>query len=633
MFTLKRSEHNPILSPVEEHPWESMASFNGCPIIVDKKTFILYRAMSERDMLKNPPINTSVIAIASADDGIHFENRKVLFGPDSEYDQFGCEDPRVTKIDDLYYIFYTALGGYPFSADNIKVAVAISDDLKTIKERHLVTPFNAKAMALFPEKINGKLAALVTVNTDIKPSNICYIEFDKPEDIWSKEYWERWKKDLDNHKVNLRRMDSDQVELGAPPVWTEKGWLVVYSHIQNYGMDNTVFGIETVLLDLANPRRIVGRTKGSFMVPDAYYEKAGHVSNVIFPSGALIRDGKLEIFYGAADTHCAIASIYLDSLLDTLMDSKQSFFERFSGNPIISPRPGVGWEAGGTLNPAAVELENKIHIVYRATTPANVSVLGYAVSEDGFKIDERLDEPIYKPRADFESRPGSDTNFGCEDPRIVIIEDRLYMTYTAYNGETPRVAVSNIAISDFLARKWEAWSEPNVITAPNIPNKDATIIPEKIGNKYLVIHRVGNDICGGYVTSLDFKNEEIDTCIEILNPRPGMWDGVKVGISGPPIKTEQGWLLLYHGVSKNGKYRVGAVLLDLEDPTVVISRTAVPVFEPLESYERNGLMPNVVFPCSLILRNNKLFIYYGAADSVIGVATMELNDLQKELKI
>jgi predicted GH43/DUF377 family glycosyl hydrolase len=631
MFTLNRSEHNPLLTPVEEHPWEAYATFNGCPIVEKRKTYILYRAMSERDMLRNPQISTSVIGIASASDGIHFENRKVFFGPSEEFDQYGCEDPRVTKFDDTFYIFYTALGGYPFSADNIRVGVALSPDLKTITEKHLVTPFNAKAMALFPKKINGKMAALVTVNTDRRPSDICYIEFNKPEDIWSKEYWEGWMRNFDNHKINLRRVDSDQVEMGAPPLWTEKGWLVVYSHIQDYARDNTVFGIETVLLDLENPRRIIGRTKGSFMVPDAYYEKAGHVPNIIFPCGALIKKGHLEIYYGAADTHCAMASIHLDSLLNTLLDSKQSFFKRFPGNPIISPRSGVAWEAGGTLNPAAVELEGKIHIVYRATTPSNVSVLGYAVTKDGFKIDERLDEPIYKPRADFESRPGSDANYGCEDPRIVVIDDKLYMTYVAYNGDTPRVTVSDITIKNFLARNWDAWSEPHVITAPNIANKDATILPEKVNGKYLVIHRVGNGICGGYIPSLNFEKEEVDTCIEIINPRPGMWDGVKVGITGPPIKTKNGWLLLYHGVSKSSKYRVGAALLDLDDPTVVKSRTAVPVLEPVENYERNGLMSNVVFPCGLILRDKKLFLYYGAADSVIGVATIEEEDLLNEL--
>ncbi len=633
MFTLNRSKHNPILSAVKEHPWEAEAAFNGCPIVKGDKTYILYRAMSEPDPLREPHLGTSVIGIADSRDGINFENRKAIFGPSEEYDKFGCEDPRITEIDGTYYIFYTALSGYPFSADNIKVAVALSDNLESIKEKHLVTPFNAKATALFPEKINGKMAALVTVNTDRRPADICYMEFDKPEDIWSEEYWKNWMNSgLDAHKINLRRFDSDQVELGAPPVKTDKGWLVVYSHIQDYGGLNTVFGIEAVLLDLENPRRIVGRTRGPFMVPDEYYEKTGQVSNVVFPSGALLRGDKLEIYYGAADTHCAVASLYLDNLIDNMLDSKKSHFKRFSGNPIISPRPGFAWEAGGTLNPAAINLNGKTHIIYRAASPKNVSVLGYAVSSDGFNIDERLNEPVYLPRADFESKPGTDSNFGCEDPRIVVIGDKLYMTYTGYNCVTPRVAVTYIAIDDFLNRRWNMWSVPSAITPPNIPDKDAVILPEAINGKYMIIHRVGESICADFLSSLDFSKEQINKCIEIINPRPGMWDSVKVGIAGPPIKTDLGWLSLYHGISKNKKYRVGALLLDLNDPTIVKARTAVPVFEPEEIYEKNGLVPNVVFPCSFVVRDKTAFIYYGAADSVVGVATVGVDELLNMLR-
>jgi predicted GH43/DUF377 family glycosyl hydrolase len=206
------------------------------------------------------------------------------------------------------------------------------------------------------------------------------------------------------------------------------------------------------------------------------------------------------------------------------------------------------------------------------------------------------------------------------------------MTYTAYNGVTPRVAVSSIAVQDFLDKKWNAWSAPNAITPPDVSNKDATILPETINGKYMVIHRVNVGMCADFVDSLDFSKEKITRCIEMLNPRPGMWDGEKVGIAGPPVKTEQGWLLLYHGVSRSKKYRVGAILLDLKDPTVVKARTATPVFEPEESYEKNGLIPNVVFPCSLIVRKNIAYIYYGGADSVIGVATIDLGILLSKLK-
>ena len=149
MFTLNRSPKNPILSPMKQHPWEAAAAFNGCPIISGKKTYLVYRAMSEPQLLKEPHIRMSSIARAVSTNGVDYEDRAVLVSPDADFDRFGCEDPRVTKIDGKYYILYTGLGGYPFSADNIKVAVAVSKDLKTIQEKHQVTPFNAKGMALF----------------------------------------------------------------------------------------------------------------------------------------------------------------------------------------------------------------------------------------------------------------------------------------------------------------------------------------------------------------------------------------------------------------------------------------------------------------------------------------------------
>lgn len=638
MFTVTRSEHNPILRPDENHPWESAAAFNGCPIIHNKKNYLIYRAMSGPQLLKEPHIRMSTIGRAICTDGSHYGDRIALVKPDAEFDKYGCEDPRVTKIDGSYYIIYTALGGFPFSADNIRVAVAISDDLETIKEKHIVTPFDAKGMALFPEKINGKYAVILTVNTDHPPSDICYAEFDKIEDLWSKEYWEEWMKNLDAHKIHIRRLPGDHLELGAVPVKTKEGWLLVYSHIQRYGHSDQVFGVEAVLLDSKNPRTVIGRTKGPFMAPEAYYEHTGLVPNIVFPTGAQIKKRKgdndvLEVYYGAADTFCAMATIPLDNLLRSITGVEEKQIKRFPGNPIITPRPGYFWEQGGTINPAAIDLGGKVHILYRAVSDKNVSTIGYAVSNDGLSIDERSEKPIYFPRMPFEIKAGSDRDFGCEDPRIMKIGNRVYMAYTAYDGVTPRVAVSSISEKDFLARKWGAWSEPRIITPAGIANKDAAILPEPINGKYMIFHRVNESVCADFLSSLDFTTDVVDECIEIIDPRRGMWDGGKVGISAPPVKTEKGWLLLYHGVSWSTTYRVGAVLLDLKDPTLVLARTAIPLFEPEEEYERKGIVPNVVFPCGLVVRGNTAYIYYGGGDSVIGVATVKMTALLKMLEV
>ncbi|HEX7724720.1 MAG TPA: hypothetical protein VF438_03240 [Candidatus Paceibacterota bacterium] len=638
MFTVTRSEFNPLLSPVKEHPWEASAAFNGCPVIDGTKTVMVYRAMSDHDLLKDSHIQTSVIARAVSDDGVRYTDRRVLIAPDREFDLYGCEDPRVTKLGSDYYIFYTALGGYPFGADNVRVAVAVSKDLKKIDAKHLVTPFNAKAMVLFPEKINGKLVALLTRNPDSRPDDICIAEFDTPEDMWSPEYWKRWMSEIDSHTMSIRRQSDDHLEVGAPPIKTSRGWLVVYSHIQRYGTGDTTFGIEVLLLDLHNPRHIIGRTKGPFMVPEAYYEEVGHVAHCIFPSGALIRNDKLEVYYGAADTHVAMATIPLDNLLDSLDPNEKKLVTRFPGNPIIAPRPGVIWEEMGTINPAAIDVGDTTHIFYRAVARGNVSTFGYARSADGFSVDYRSSKPVYFPRASFELKPGSngagggESNFGVEDPRLMRIGDRIFMTYTGFDGAVPRVAITSIGIDDFKSQKWSAWTLPEAITPQGIPDKDAAVLPEPVRGTYMMFHRVHESICADFVQSLDFTKERITQCIDIINPRRGMWDGRKVGIATPPVKTKDGWLMLYHGISWNSTYRVGAVLLDLDDPTIVRARTALPLFEPEEDYERKGVVQNVVFPCGLVIRGSTAYIYYGAADFVTGVATMKLPQLLKKLE-
>ena len=205
------------------------------------------------------------------------------------------------------------------------------------------------------------------------------------------------------------------------------------------------------------------------------------------------------------------------------------------------------------------------------------------------------------------------------------------MTYTAYDSYVPRVAVTSISKEDFVARKWKNWTLPEIITPMSSPEKDTCIIPEKMADGYVVLHRAGTSICADILKSLDFSKEKITRCIEILSPRPGMWDSRKVGISAPPIKTKNGWLLLYHGISDDGAYRVGAALLDLKNPTIVLSRTALPVFEPEEPYELQGVVPNVVFPCGTVKRGNTLFVYYGGADTVTCVATTKISSLLEAL--
>ena len=218
-------------------------------------------------------------------------------------------------------------------------------------------------------------------------------------------------------------------------------------------------------------------------------------------------------------------------------------------------------------------------------------------------------------------------NSGVEDPRITQIGNKLYMCYTAFDGvHFPRVAISSISVKDFLNKKWN-WTKPIIFTPKDVDDKDTCLFPEKIGGNYMILHRVGSHICADFIKSLNFEKEKVSRCIRLIAPRPGMWDSQKVGIASPPIKTDKGWLLLYHGVSDDTVYRLGAALLDLKDPSIVISRTTDFILEPEEQYEKEGQVPNVVFPCGAVIRDKKLFIYYGGADSVVAVATMNIDDL------
>ena len=329
-----------------------------------------------------------------------------------------------------------------------------------------------------------------------------------------------------------------------------------------------------------------------------------------------------------------VAHVNLKDLMGTIRreTSERWHFKRYLKNPIIIPDKRYPWEAKATFNPAVLRIRNTTHILYRTLSDDNTSSIGYANSRDGVNLDERLSEPVYVPRENFELKKISGANSGCEDPRITKIGKIIYMCYTAFDGiGPPRVAITSITEKNFLQKNWK-WKKPVLITPAGFDDKDACIFSEKIKGQYFFLHRVDDEICGDYLKSLNFEKETVKKCIRIIGPRINSWDSAKVGITAPPIKTKSGWLLIYHGVSKShNTYRVGAVLLDLNDPAIVLARTTDPIFEPEELYEKVGVVNNVVFPCGLALQDGLLYIYYGGADTVVGVATMELDIILKAL--
>lgn len=634
MFLIERFKENPLLSPNPENDWEDDSTFNGSLIRDKDKIVLIYRAISSPKEIKGKTLKVSSIGYAESYDGLNFKNRRQLIIPEKEWESFGCEDPRITKIDDKYYIFYTAISEYPFSAKGIKIGLAITKDFNSF-EKHPVTTFNSKAMSLFPERIGGKLAAILSVNTDSPPVKNCIALFDKEEDIYSPSYWERWYHSIDRYTIPLEKGTKDLVEAGAPPIKTKYGWLIIYANIRDYHSSApNIYGIEAALLDLEDPRKIIGRTDDPLLIPTEDYELHGKVPNVIFPSGSLLKGEDLYIYYGAADTSLCGAKVSFDNLAeDIYRNSKRMvWFERYKNNPILEPTTKNAWESRAVFNPASVFLGGKVHILYRAMSKDNTSVIGYASSKDGFNIDERLPYPVYLPREDFEKKSRPNDFSGCEDPRIVEIGDSLYITYTAYNGKAPRIALSSIEKKDFLSQKWN-WKKPILISPPDVENKNCVIFPEMVNRKYVFLHRPDNrDIWIDFVSDLKLSREEWLGGRVLIQPRKGSWDSLRIGAAAPPIKTKDGWLLIYHGLSETSKYyRVGALFLDLNNPRRVIARTRDPLLEPRMFYEEEGQVRNVVFPCGATLLDNKLLIYYGGADSVVCVASISLEKLMQAL--
>ncbi|MBI4130634.1 hypothetical protein HY468_04925, partial [Candidatus Roizmanbacteria bacterium] len=598
MIQTKRLPENPILTPNRDNEWESKAVFNGSIVKVNELYHMVYRAMSSRHLHYGHEMNVSSIGTAQSADGIHFHNRRLLLSPDAEWEKFGCEDPRITTFEGKQYILYTALSNFPPAPYDIKIAMAVTYDFKSIEAKHQLTTFNSKAGALFPERINGKVAMIMSVNTDNPPTYIACALADRIEDFQSPQFWEAWLPTSRNFSLNLTRSDADHVEMGAPPLKTEHGWLIMYSYITNYFKPPMTFTIEAVLLDSNDPLKIIGRTGRALLFPQEYYELFGEVPNVVFPTGVYRLENTLAVYYGAGDTSICRADVNYKELIEEMTTSKSEEpvkLARYKGNPILSPTAEHAWEERATFNPTAVYLEDKVHILYRALSAKDVSTIGLAVSRDGFHIDERLPEPIYVPRAPFEM--GEDGPYGCEDPRITRIDDQLYMCYTAYGGGgKASVALTSITVADFLKRQWN-WKMPIIISPPGIFDKNACVLPEKINDRYALFHRIDHYIWVAYADTLNFDKKKWIEGQIVLKPRHDSWDSLKIGIAGIPVKSEAGWVLLYHGLSRqDNKYRVGAVLLDVTDLDHVLSRLDEPILEPVAPYEVEGDRPDTVFP-------------------------------------
>lgn len=333
---------------------------------------------------------------------------------------------------------------------------------------------------------------------------------------------------------------------------------------------------------------------------------------------------------------------------------------------ILSPTDKE-FENTGVFNPGIYQEGNTIHILYRAVQDGNYSTIGYAKMEGPLKVTERKEQPVINRDFDYEEH-------GVEDPRIVKIEDTYYITYTAYDGVnamgalatskdlvhfekhgiiTPHVNYQeyedfvNCCGGENLNPKYHQYY--NLFAQIGLVkdefrllrDKDVVLFPRKINGKFVLLHRVWPGI--QIVQFNDWKEltepfweDYLKNLINyiVLDPKD-IFEVKYIGAGCPPIETEFGWILIYHGVQETttGKvYHAAAALLQLDKPEIELARLPYPLFSPTKQWEMEGEMSDIVFPTGHALFGNDLYIYYGVADKHIAVAKLDINELVLELR-
>ncbi|MGI0131319.1 MAG: glycosidase [Thermoplasmata archaeon] len=303
--------------------------------------------------------------------------------------------------------------------------------------------------------------------------------------------------------------------------------------------------------------------------------------------------------------------------------SAHELFQRDAGNPILT---AADWPypVNAVFNAAAAAVNGETVLLARVEDRRGISHLTVARSRNGFDAWSIAAEPLLAPDEETASE-----QWGFEDPRLVWVNElhRWVITCTAYGPAGPAVFLATT--EDF-----ETVERHGIVRHPE--DKNAALLPHRIDGRWVLLHRPKTQFGGAHGEILLSRSDDLENWSapeQVLQPRAGAWwDSLRIGIGPPPLWTEHGWLLLYHGVKETvagGIYRVGLALLDIDEPTRVLRRLPNWIFAPLASYERTGDVPNVVFPCGLLHDpgSDELRLYYGASDSSICLATARLADL------
>lgn len=299
-------------------------------------------------------------------------------------------------------------------------------------------------------------------------------------------------------------------------------------------------------------------------------------------------------------------------------------FRRYEKNPILT---AADWPyaTNSVFNPGAVQFEGETLLLVRVEDMRGFSHLTVARSKDG-KRDWRINqEPNLKPDPCFREE-----RWGIEDPRIVWLEERqIYaVTYVSFSRGGPVVSLATTEDFNTFVRLGR-------LLPPE--DKDASLFPRRFKGRFALIHRPLIRGEGHIYVSFSPDLKHWGEYQVLLPVRPGSWDCDRVGLGAQPIETPEGWLIIYHGVrttASGSLYRVGLACLDLEEPWRVICRSDEWLLAPSKIYERVGDVPGVVFPCGAVVdrETNELRLYYGAADTCVGLAIADMDDVMEYVR-
>lgn len=316
MAIFQRYSKNPILTPNKDNWWESKAVFN-CSVSFDgQNVHMLYRAIGEYDHY------ISRIGYASSSDGFQFDRRhNIAISPTEDYEKNGMEDPRITQIDGKIFVTYVVLSEYVKNHPKIFSALAVTKNYDEFEKVGIITKDfdNNKDVIFFPDKFK--------VNSNFS-NNSSFLILHRPTSLSNPDYQlsrpSIWLSISDSESTLTNSMlllkpeqDWESLKIGAgpSPIKTKKGWLLIYHGVST----DKIYRAGAALLDLDDPRKVIARTKQPILEPVEDYEKIGDVNNVVFPTGTVIIDKKLLLYYGGADRVCCVASASIDELIEHIL--------------------------------------------------------------------------------------------------------------------------------------------------------------------------------------------------------------------------------------------------------------------------------------------------------------------------